>query len=213
MKKLTISLVLVLSVIIMASCTSQKMDQKRTEKSIKKEVVQLQKEGWNVAPGSITMELQLKESYDLALEKDDNGFEKYIYSEATTVGETYDAAFFQATNLAKLALAGKIQTEVTTLIDNKQANSQLSQEQVTSLTENVAASKILVSQKLDHGITPITMYRELNNGHVEVRTVFYYNHEMAMDIMKQAIREDLEKKDDSQSKQLYEFLDDLWQKE
>ena len=208
MKKSTTLLVLALSFVMMASCASQNLtkDQKMAEKSIKKEVRQLKKDGWKVAPGNIALDLQLKESYDKALERDAKGFEKYVAGEAMTIGENYDAALFQANNLAKLDLAGKIQTEVTELIDTKLANKQLSQKQATSLAESVSASKNLVSQKLGRVLTPVNMYRDLENGNVEVRTVVYYSHDMAMDIMKQTMREDLEKKADDLSKQLDKIL-------
>lgn len=208
MKKLSTLLVLALSVVMMASCASQNLtkDQRTAEKNIKKEVKQLKKEGWKVAPGNIAMDLQLKESYNKALERDEKGYEKFVAGEAMSVGETYDAALFQATNLAKLDLAGKIQTEVTELIDNKLANKQLSQKQASSLAESVAASKNLVSQKLGRVIVPVKMYRDLENGNVEVRTVMYYSHDMAMDIMKQTMREDLEQKADDLSKQLDKIL-------
>ena len=201
-------LVLVLSMGMMASCVSQNLtkDQKAAAKSINKEVRQLKKEGWKVAPGNIALDLQLKESYTKALEKDDKGYDKFVAGEAMTVGESYDAALFQASNLAKLDLAGKIQTEVTELIDNKLANKQLSQKQATSLAESVAASKNLVSQKLGRVLTPVKMYRDLPNGNVEVRTVVYYSHDMAMDILKQTMREDLEQKADDLAKQLDKIL-------
>lgn len=208
MKKLSTLLVFALSVVMMASCASQKMtkDQKAAEKSIKKEVRQLKKDGWKVAPGNIAMDLQLKEAYSKALERDEKGYEKYVTGEAMTVGETYDAALFQATNLAKLDLAAKIETEITELIDTKLGNKQLSQKQAASLAESVAASKNLVSQKLGRVIIPVKMYRDLENGNVEVRTIVYYSHDMAMDILKQTMREDLEQKADDLSKQLDKIL-------
>ena len=208
MKKLRTLLALALSVVMTTSCASQNLtkDQKKAEKSIKKEVKQLKKDGWKVAPGNIAMDLQLKEAYSKALEKDDKGYEKFVSGEAMTVGETYDAALFQATNLAKLDLAAKIETEITELIDTKLGNKQLSQKQATSLAESVAASKNLVSQKLGRVLTPVKMYRDLDNGNVEVRTIVYYSHDMAMDIMKQSMREDLEQKADDLSKQLDRIL-------
>ena len=209
MKKLGLLVVFALStVMFMGSCSSQKLtaDQKAAEKTINKETKRLKKEGWKVAPGNVAMELQLKESFNMALEKDDKGYSKYVAGEAMSVGENYDAALFQATNLAKLDLAGKIQTEVTELIDNKLANKQLNQKQAASLAESVAASKNLVSQKLGRVLVPIKMYRDLSNSNIEVRTVMYYNHDMAMDILKQTMREDLEKKADDLSKQLDKLL-------
>ena len=204
MKKLSTILVLALSFFMMASCASQNLtkDQKMAQKSIKKEVRQLKKDGWKVAPGNIAMDLQLSEAYSKALEKDEKGYEKFVSGEAMTVGETYDAALFQATTLAKLDLAAKIETEITELIDTKLGNKQLSQKQAASLAESVAASKNLVSQKLGRVIIPVKMYRDLDNGNVEVRTIVYYSHDMAMDVLKQTLREDLEKKADDLSKQL-----------
>ena len=208
MKKLSTILVLALSFVMMASCASQNLtkDQKTAQKSIKKEVRQLKRDGWKVAPGNIAMDLQLSEAYSKALEKDEKGYEKFVSGEAMTVGETYDAALFQATNLAKLDLAAKIETEITELIDTKLGNKQLSQKQAASLAESVAASKNLVSQKLGRVIIPVKMYRDLDNGNVEVRTIVYYSHDMAMDVLKQTMREDLEKKADDLSKQLDKIL-------
>ena len=208
MKKLSTLLVLALSFVMMASCASQNLtkDQKIAQKSIKKEVRQLKKDGWKVAPGNIALDLQLKEAYSKALEKDDKGYEKFVSGEAMTVGETYDATLFQATNLAKLDLAAKIETEITELIDTKLGNKQLSQKQAASLAESVAASKNLVSQKLGRVLIPVKMYRDLDNGNVEVRTIVYYSHDMAMDVLKQTMREDLEKKADDLSKQLDKIL-------
>ncbi len=197
------------SLFLMASCGSNQgltKDQKDATKMISKEVKQLKKEGWKVAPGNLSLEMQLKESYNKALERDANGYDKFISGEAMSSGENYDAALFQASNLAKLDLAGKIETEVTELIDNKLANKQLTQKQAASLAESVAASKNLVSQKLGRVIAPIKMYRNLENGNVEVRTVVYYSHELAMEAAKATIREDLEKKADDLSKQLDNIL-------
>ncbi len=208
MKKLPTLLVFALSVVMMVGCASQNLtkDQRMAEKSIKKEVRQLKRDGWKVAPGNIAMDLQLKEAYSKALERDEKGYEKFVTGEAMTVGETYDAALFQATNLAKLDLAAKIETEITELIDTKLGNKQLSQKQAASLAESVAASKNLVSQKLGRVIIPVKMYRDLENGNVEVRTIVYYSHDMAMDVLKQTMREDLEKKADDLSKQLDKIL-------
>lgn len=209
MKKLRMLLMFVLTLVIASSCgNAQKLtaDQKRANKMIKKEVKQMKKAGWEVAPGNLSMELQLKEFYTKALERDTNGYDKFISGEAMSMGENYDAAMFQASNLAKLDLAGKIQTEVTELIDNKLANKQISKQDAVSLAESVATSKNLVAQKIGRVISPVKMYRDLENGKVEVRTVIYYSHELAMEAVRQTLREDLESKADELSKQLDNLL-------
>ena len=199
----------VLSLAIASPCVyAQKLtkDQKKAAKTIKKEVKSLKKQGWTVAPGNLPLAMQLKESYNYRLEKDENGYPKFIAGEAMTTGETFDAALFQATELAKLDLAGKISTEVTELIDTKLANKQLNDKQAASLAESVAASKNLVSQRLNRVLIPVTMYRDLKNGNTEVRTVIYYSHDLAQKAVKETIREQLEQKADDMSKQLDKIL-------
>lgn len=205
-KSITILMLVIAMLVATPNSFAQSKDQKKAEKSIKKEVKNYKSDGWQVAPGNLSMEIQLKESYSKALEKDENGYDKFIQGEAMSIAENYDAGLFQATNLAKLDLAGKIQTEVTELIDTKLANKQLSDKQAASLAESVAASKNLVAQKIGRVISPVKMYRELGKGRVEVRTVVYYNHEMAMEAVKASIREDLESKADDLAKQLDSIL-------
>ena len=90
MKKLRMLLMFVLTLVIASSCgNAQKLtaDQKRVNKMIKKEVKQMKKAGWEVAPGNLSMELQLKKSYTKALERDTNGYNKFISGEAMSMGE------------------------------------------------------------------------------------------------------------------------------
>ena len=200
---------MIVSLIMATSCSSSRglsKDQKEAQKLISKDVKALKKQGWTVAPGNLPLAMQLKESYNYRLEKDENGYPKFIAGEAMTTGETFDAALFQATELAKLDLAGKISTEVTELIDTKLANKQLNDKQAASLAESVAASKNLVSQRLNRVLIPVTMYRDLKNGNTEVRTVIYYSHDLAQKAVKETIREQLEQKADDMSKQLDKIL-------
>ena len=205
MKKLSAVLVCVMALLIAAPSVYAQMtrkEQRKMEKAIKKEAKDLKKQGWIVAPGNLPLDMQLKDSYQKQMDKDENGYPKFVTGEAMTTGESYDAALFQATELAKLDLAGKISTEVTELIDTKLANHQLSEKQAASLVESVAASKTLVSQRLGRVLTPVVMHRDLKNGNIEVRTVIYYSHDLAQKAIKQAMREELEKKADDLSKQL-----------
>ena len=199
MKKLAMLLVFALTLLVgMHSLYAQQgsKEQKKAEKAFKKEVKAMKRQGWKVAPGNLSLELQLQESYQKALERDENGFEKYLTGEAMSVAENYDAALFQASNLAKLDLAGKIQTEVTELIESKLASKQLTQKEAVSLAESVSSCQSKVSQRLGRVLTPIKIYRDLDNGNVEVRTVIYYSHEQALEVLSQTVLEDLEDKKD-----------------
>lgn len=185
-----------------------KKELKTIEKNAKKEAKALKKEGWKVAPGNPSMEMQLAESFKYQMQKDENGYDKFIQGEAMTVGQVYDAALFQADNLSKLNLAGKVETSVIQIIDNKLANKEITKEEATSLATSISASKNLISQRLGQVITPVKLYRDRPNGNVEVRVVVFYSKLMADKVAKAAMRENLEEEANELSKRLDDILGD-----
>ena len=209
MKKLGMFLMLVVAMAVaMPTSYAQlsKKEIKKIEKTAKKEAKQLKKDGWKVAPGNPSMEMQLTESFKYQMQKDDEGYDKFIQGEAMTVGQVYDAALFQADNLSKLNLAGKMETRVIQIIDNKLANKEISKEDAVSLVTSISASKNLISQRLGQVITPVKMYRDLPNGNVEVRIIAYYSQAMADKTAKAAMREELEKEANDLSNRLDDIL-------
>lgn len=183
-------------------------EMKAIEKNAKKETKNLTKEGWKVAPGNPTLEMQLIESYKIQMQKDDYGYDKFIQGEAMTVGQMYDAALFQAQNLSKMDLAGKMETRVIQIIDTKLANKEISQQDATSLATSISAGKNLVAQKLGQVINPVKVYRNLPNGNVEVRVIVYYSQALAMRAAKEAMRGELEKEASDLAKELDKILGD-----
>lgn len=178
----------------------------KASKDAKKEAKRLKKEGWEVAPGHLTMEKQLDKSYRMQIEEDQYGLPKYIFGDAITPGNVYDAAKMQAIELAKINLAGQIQTEVTALIESTVGNEQISQEEAESVARTVSASKNLIAQSLGRVIPVIECYRVLPNKTVEVRLTLAYNKEMAMNSAKAAIKAKLEEKGED----LHNQLDKIW---
>ena len=183
-----------------------KKEMKAIEKNAKKEAKALKKDGWKVAPGNPSMEMQLTEAYKLQMQKDDNGYDKFIQGEAMTVGQVYDAALFQADNLSKMNLAGKMETHVVQIIDNKLANEQISERDANSLAKSVSTGKNLIAQRLGQVVTPVKMYRELPNGNIEVRVVVFYSQALAMKAAKEVMRAELEKEADDLAKELHNIL-------
>ena len=183
-----------------------KKEMKAIEKDAKKEAKQAKKDGWKVAPGNPSMEMQLTEAYKLQMQKDDNGYDKFIQGEAMTVGQVYDAALFQADNLSKMNLAGKMETRVMQIIDNKLANEQISERDANSLAKSVSSGKNLIAQRLGQVVTPVKMYRELPNGNIEVRVVVFYSQALAMKAAKEVMRAELEKEADDLAKELDNIL-------
>lgn len=166
----------------------------RVSKTTKKETKRLKKEGWVVSPGALPLEKQLERSYLMEFEYDANQFPKYIMANAQSIAEHYDAAKTAATSLAITNLAGQIQTEVTALVENTVANKQLDPEDAASITETVMANKNLISQSIGRVITVVECYRILPNKNREVMVRIAYNGEMAKEVAKKAVRQELEKK-------------------
>ena len=185
--------------------TREQLNQKAT-KDARKEAKGYEKEGWTVTPGALPIEKQLDKAYMMQYETDDYGYPKYIMGEAMSIGENYDAAKFQAQELAKQNLAGQIQTEITTLIDNSLANKQLSEGEAASLAETVAAGKTLISQSIGRTIPMVEMYRTLKNKNKEVLVRIAYNSAMAKEAAKNALRGELEKKSEDLHKKLEQIL-------
>jgi len=174
-------------------------------KDAKKEAKSYAKDGWVVAPGHHTLERQLEKSYQMRDEVDDMGYPKYVTGEAMSIGQNYDAAKMQALELAKLTLAGQLQTEVVALVENNLANNQLPAEQAASVTQTVMASKNIIAQKIGRVITLVECYREVSGKNKEVRVMIAYNMEMAVEAAKNAVRDELMKRGDD----LHKKLDDL----
>ena len=171
-------------------------------KAARKAAKEYKREGWTVAPGALPLEKQLDRAYNMQYEYDENAFPKFIMAEAMSIGENYDAAKMQALELSKLSLAGQIQTEVTALIENSVANKQLSQEQAASITETVSASKNLISQSIGRVIPVVECYRNTATKNKEVRVQIAYNSKMALEVAKNTVREQLEKKGEKLHEQL-----------
>jgi hypothetical protein len=166
----------------------------KVTKTTKKEAKRLKKEGWVVSPGALPLEKQLERSYLMEFEYDANQFPKYIMANAQSIAENYDAAKTTAMSLAITNLAGQIQTEVTALVENTVANKQLDPEDAASITETVMASQNLISQSIGRVITVVECYRILPNKNREVMVRIAYNGEMAKEVAKKAVRQELEKK-------------------
>lgn len=185
---------------------SKKELNEKASKEARKEAKKLSKEGWKAAPGALPIEKQLDRSYLMQMEYDEDGFPVYIMAEGMSTAGNYDAAKMQALELAKQNLAGQIQTEITSLIENTIANDQMGEGDATSLTRSVAASKNLISQSLGRIIPVVETYRDSKSGkNKEVLVRIAYSMDMAKTASKKAIKQDLEQK----GNQLHNQLDNL----
>ena len=72
----------------------------KASKDAAKMAKQYKKEGWVVAPGQLPLERQLDRSFQLMIELDENGYQKYVSGEGQSIGNNYDAAKMQALEMA-----------------------------------------------------------------------------------------------------------------
>lgn len=181
----------------------KEIKQKAT-KEARKEAKKLKKEGYKVNPGSLPLEKQLEKAWMKQYEDDDEGYPKYFVSDGQAVGETQTAAKLQAIEMAKLNLAGQIETRVAALIEGSVGNKQLNNEEAASVTQVVAGSKSFIAQEIGRVITLVEIYRPVKKN-VEIWVKIGYNSEMAVESAKKAVRQQLEE----QTKLAHDKIDSL----
>ena len=185
---------------------ARKQLNEKASKDARKQAKQMANEGWKVAPGALPLEKQLDRAYIMTQEYDYDGYPKFIMAEAMSVGGNYDAAKMQALALAKQNLAGLIQTEVGAMVESSVSNQQMDMGDAASITRSLMESKNLINQSLGRVIPVVETYREVNGRNREVRVQIAYSQDMAREIAKRAIRQDLEERGDSLRNKLDKVL-------
>jgi hypothetical protein len=163
----------------------------RPTREIKKEARKLEKNGFTTAVGALSIERQLTNAAMREIETDDTGYPKFIVASGVSVAESQIAAKLQATEAAKLELAGTLASNIASLIEQNIANQQLNTQEAASVTKIVAGSKNIIAQKLGRTITFTEFYRNVGKN-IEANMRIAYNSDMAMEEAKNAIRKSLE---------------------
>lgn len=210
MKKLILSLTLLFAVSLvmplMAQSTAKDAEKDLKKKSVKmarKEAKKKKKEGYFVAPGALPMDRQLEKAFIKQNMEDENGYPTYIVASGNSVAGSQTAAKLQATETAKLTLAGTISTNVAALIENNIANEQFTREEAATVTKIVAASKSIIAQQLGRVIPLTEMYKEVGEENVQADVMIAYDSKTAMDMAKQVVRAQLAE----QAEELQDKLD------
>jgi len=178
----------------------------KADKQARKEAKKLKKDGYYVAPGALPLEKQLENAWLKQLETDEDDYPKYIVATGNSVAETQTAAKLQATETAKLELAGTITTDVAALIETNIANQQLNNEEATSVTKTVAAAKNIIAQELGRVIPLVEMYKKISKN-VEANVRLAYDSKTAKEAAKKVIRKQLEEETDLMQDKLDKLLD------
>lgn len=179
--------------------------QKKAIKDARKQAKQLTKEGFRTPVGKLPLDKQIEAAWQKQAEMDTDGNPWWYIASSRAIGGNQSAAALQATNTAKMDLAGQIQAKVSQLIEAKMANDDLGQEEAASLSNVVAASKSMISATLGRTIPLVEVYRTLPNKNVEVQVTLGYSQQAATQTAIKAIREELAKKSEELAKKLDEL--------
>ncbi|RLD40753.1 MAG: hypothetical protein DRI89_11325 [Bacteroidetes bacterium] len=214
MKKLIIAITFIFAATaimpLMGQSTAKEAEKDLKKKSMKmarKEAKKKKKAGYYVAPGALPMDKQLEKAFIKQNMEDDKGYPTYIVASGNSVAGTQTAAKLQATETAKLTLAGTISTNVAALIENSIANEQLTREEAATVTKTVAASKNIIAQNLGRVIPLVEMYKNIGSDNIQCDVQIAYDSKTAMDMAKQVIRKQLEEQTDILHEKLDKMLD------
>lgn len=179
--------------------------QEKAIKDARKEARRLEKEGYKVPVGKLPLAKQIEDSWQAQVTTDAEGVPYYFMATSSTIGSNFTAASMQATNTAKLDIAGQIQTQIASVIEQKIANNEISADNAVAVNSFVSASKSVINNTLGRVIKFVEIYRTLENGNIEAMVTLGYNTEIAQ---KEAIKA-MQKTLDSDAEELMKELDAL----
>jgi hypothetical protein len=179
---------------------ARKKKEKETRKNLnekagkiaRKEGKRLIDEGFQVSPGSLPLKKQLDNSYMKLSETDPEGYPLWYTSNARATANTQAAAKLSAMELAKLDLAGQLGSNITGLVENSLANSQISEEEATSVQKVIAAANNVISASLGRVLVFTEFYKKVGDGNIQCAVQIGTNAKLAEQQAKKAVRKKLE---------------------
>lgn len=177
---------------------SDKVLKSKIAKSAKAAVKQLKKEGWKPFPGEAPLENQFNEKMRLATLMD-GILPKYLMGEGNAVSNIRQVATKSAEVSARSGIAAQFKVEIDEVIDQSLNGNQRNQDE-DAMARIVSEETQHISQTLQYVMPIIKMYRERNDGKVEVNVTMYTETNQAklalfekMEAQNAALREKLEK--------------------
>lgn len=146
----------------------KKKSAKNVIKEIRKEALELKKQGYKVFRGRALLDEQLGKVWTKKLEIDKRGCSAYYISSGTAIAPNYTTAVQQANNEAKADLTQQIQDRLIQLFDIQVTNNELSREEATLTIDIVNTSKNIIFGTLEPALPLVEIYRKLPNGNIEV---------------------------------------------
>lgn len=185
----------------------KEMQNMKADKDAVSAAKQMTKEGWKVMPGQKTLAKQIELA---SIYQDEVGEDildsKYIWGDATSVATMYDAGKLNAIEAAVANIVNQLERHITSVIELKRSNEQISMQDAVSLNKVNSAATSLVEQHLGRLQPVVECYRPLSGGSMEVRVMIFYSTDVSKEIYKQGMRDILEKEGNELSQKLEDIL-------
>lgn len=150
-------------------------DDKKRDKEFKEEAERLEKEGWKPVPGERSIAVQLERCAKFEDEMDEDFQPKFINYTAMSPGEIFDVAMMTAEAVARQGLGSKISSEMKGVVENRITNDPKNNGKTESMLKIVAECTAKYHQRMGRILTPMRLYRNLDNGNFEVLIRAFYD--------------------------------------
>lgn len=140
----------------------------KASKDIRKEAKAYEKEGWRSVAGSLPLAKQLEQAQMAAIERDEDGLNRYYMGRGKGIGGNYRAAKAVAFNQAKVDLVAAVLSDVQSAETNEMTNEDMGEGDVISTDDLDINSKVVSSFPIKDIVTVVEIYRELSRGRYEV---------------------------------------------
>jgi len=180
----------------------------QASKEAAKEAKKLQKDGWNVAPGSVPLDRIVENAWMKQVMEDDNGNPRYIYADGNAVAESKTAAEMQAMEVGKLQIAGMMQSKINSLVSANIGNAQVSTQDAATVTEVVMSAKNQIAVELGYVDPTFKLFRNIGRDKVEVQVRLFYDTRQSMEKAIKIIRKELQTKTKLNAEMLDKLLAD-----
>lgn len=171
-----------------ANVTAQeftKKELKQIEKDAKTMAKSYAADGWKTMPGSPSLQMQFERAVKAKIERDKFGEAKYIVQTGTAIGETYNAAKFQAIQSAKAIIATDLEQ-----VFEGEISGHLGDDGVNEASVEAAkmTTKSAVEKKLGQVMVLSEVYKQHGPKNFEVSVQVAYDMDKAKSIAKESAR-------------------------
>ena len=174
--------------------TTQKVRMEKVGKDAKKDAKKYTKQGWKAMPGKLPLAKQLDKAYSMQVELSESGENKYIYGIGMSTANSTAAAQMAAATAAREDIASTMGVSLTTLIDDRKQQNQLSALEASTIDEIAQKGKQVFCQDMGKTETVIEAYRVLPNNNFEVMIGITYSAAEARKQMSRTVKRAFDEK-------------------